>query len=61
MQQPDTTTFDEALLGLLTAFAEGEDVPLSVVLRIYGSNGEFKRRIDIAALSLLSPTSEAIH
>lgn len=60
VQQPDVT-FNDARRGLLQAMAEQEGLDLLALVREYNRNAEFKRRIDLAALSLISPTPQAVH
>ena len=54
-------TFSDARHGLLAALAQEEGVTLLTAVQEYNRNYEFKRRIDLAALQLSSPTSQAIH
>jgi hypothetical protein len=54
-------TFDDARLGLLEAFVSELGVTLLQVVQEYNHNSEFKRRVDIAALSMSFPTSQTIH
>ena len=54
-------TFNEARHGLLTALAQEEGWTLLTAVREYNRNYEFRRRIDITALSMCAPTSETIH
>jgi ferritin-like metal-binding protein YciE len=58
---PQDISFAEARYGLLATMAEelGED--LLAIIREYKLNAEFKRRIDLAALNMSCPTSEAVH
>ena len=53
--------FDQALYGLLEACPEAEGISLRAMIDEYDTNVEFKRRIDLAALNLSCPTSEAVH
>jgi hypothetical protein len=53
--------FAAAVDQLLEAFVAEMNVPLFEVIKLYERNPEFKRRIDLAALSLLHPQSETIH
>lgn len=53
-------SFSEALTSVLEAFA-GNDLPMSAVWKEYWGNAEFKRRIDLAAMAMLTPQSLAIH
>jgi hypothetical protein len=53
--------FHNARTELLEAYADGEGIPLSEVLHEYRNNIEFRRRIDLAALNMSAPQSEAIH
>jgi hypothetical protein len=54
-------TFNEARHGLLEALANEEGWSLLLAVQAYNTNTEFRRRIDIAALSLCCPSSETIH
>jgi hypothetical protein len=53
--------FAAAVDQLLEAFVAELNVPLFQVIKLYHDNSEFKRRIDLAALSLLHPQSETLH
>jgi hypothetical protein len=54
-------TFNEARHELLEAVAEDMETSLLTIVREYNHNDEFKRRIDMAALNISSPTSNSIH
>jgi hypothetical protein len=54
-------TVNEARAALLETLAEEMELHLHQVVREYDRNSEFKRRIDLAALSISAPTSQTIH
>jgi hypothetical protein len=54
-------SFNEARHGLLLTLAEEEGVTLYAMVREYNHNSEFKRRVDVAALNMSCPTSQALH
>jgi uncharacterized membrane protein YkoI len=57
----DHVTLSEARHLLLVELAEQMGVTYFEVMAEYTNNQELKRRVDAAALSLLSPTSKTIH
>jgi hypothetical protein len=57
---PDVT-FNDARAGLLETMAEEMGESLLTMVREYNRNPEFKRRIDVAALSMSGPTNNTIH
>jgi hypothetical protein len=54
-------SFDEARQALLEQLAEDMAWTLYEVVKAYNKGGELRRRVDIAALGLSCPTSQAIH
>jgi hypothetical protein len=53
--------FDRARAELLEAMVAEHNLPLFKLVQEYQRNPEFKRRVDIAALSRTQPESETVH
>ena len=56
-----STDFDRARAEVLESMVAELNLPLFKIVREYTSNPEFKRRVDVAALSLTLPESETFH